>query len=37
MAAYVPVKKLVQFLLSEKTYNVNKTNQLKTGKGAGIW
>ncbi len=32
-----PGQKLAQFILSKKTYNVNKTLQLKTGKGAGIW
>ncbi len=29
-------EKLVQFIIPEKTYNVNKTHHLKTWKGAGI-
>jgi hypothetical protein len=37
MAACIPVKKLEQFILCEKTFNVNEIHQLKTGKGAGIW
>ncbi len=32
-----PSQKLVQFNLSKKTNNVNKTHQLKLGKGADIW
>ncbi len=31
-----PCKKLVLSIPSEKAHNVNKTHQLKSGKGAGI-